>query len=135
MEKIVIDAENMPLGRACSYAAKQALEGNEVIVINSEKAIISGNKHNILEKYRILRVKGGTAMKGPFISKSNEKLLKRTIRGMLPDYRLGRGREAWKRIRCYEGVPEQYQKQKIMNIKMRSFPIKMIKLKDITKEL
>ncbi len=44
MAKIIINAENGSFGRVASFAAKQALLGNEVTVVNSEKAIITGNK-------------------------------------------------------------------------------------------
>ena len=49
---------------------------------------------------------------GPFFSRDPEKIMKRAIRGMLPDYRLGRGREAWRRVKCYQGVPEKFKKEK-----------------------
>ena len=32
---------------------------------------------------------------------------------MLPNYRTGRGREAFKRIRCYEGLPKELEKTKL----------------------
>jgi len=35
--KITINAENQVLGRLATYAAKQALLGNTIVVINSEK--------------------------------------------------------------------------------------------------
>lgn len=101
-EKIFIDAENATLGRLASYAAKQALNGKEVIIVNSEKAIITGTKDSILNKYLWRKQLGGSGLKGPFISVSPEKLLKRTSRDMLP-YKKERGRSAYKRIKCFIG--------------------------------
>jgi len=49
-EPIVIDATNQIMGRLASYAAKSALSGNTVIVLNAEKAVISGKKSNIVEE-------------------------------------------------------------------------------------
>ena len=40
---IVIDATDLLLGRFAGYAAKQALLGKEIRVINCEKAVVSGN--------------------------------------------------------------------------------------------
>ena len=41
--KIIIDAEGEIRGRVASFAAKQALQGNEIVILNSEKALVSGN--------------------------------------------------------------------------------------------
>ena len=68
-KKIIIDAEGGIFGRLCSFSAQKALEGNEVIIVNSEKAIITGNRSDIINKYKTLRKKGGTSRKGPKYSK------------------------------------------------------------------
>ena len=44
--QIVIDATNATMGRLASYVAKQALLGKQIAIVNSEKAIITGNKLN-----------------------------------------------------------------------------------------
>ncbi|MEM3754809.1 MAG: uL13 family ribosomal protein, partial [Candidatus Bathyarchaeia archaeon] len=49
-EQIIIDAKNSILGRLASYIAKKILQGNHVIVINVEKAIISGKKSSATKK-------------------------------------------------------------------------------------
>ena len=56
-EKIIIYATGAVFGRLCSFAAKNALEGNEVIIVNSEKTIITGNKKNIIDEYGEIRKK------------------------------------------------------------------------------
>ncbi len=117
IEEIVINADGLVLGRLASYAAKQALLGKNVIVVNCEKAIISGNKKNILAKYISRLQKGRGWQKGPYWPKSAEMLLRRTIRGMLP-WKKARGREAYKRIKCYKGIPKEYEEKTIsLNIK------------------
>ena len=117
MAKIFIDAENSVRGRVASYAAKQALGGNEIIVLNSEKAVISGDPQMNVADFKFTRALNTIKPeKGPFLSTDPEKMLKRTIRGMLPDFRVGRGREAWKRIKCYVGVPEEFKKEKMIKI-------------------
>ena len=133
MAKIFIDAENSVRGRIASYAAKQALLGNDVIVLNSEKALISGNAAKNIEDFKKLRglnlINPG---KGPFISRNPEKIMKRCIRGMLPDFRTGRGREAWKKVRCYVGIPEEFKKEKLIKIEIK-IPRKNITINDLSK--
>lgn len=75
--KIIIDAEGSVFGRICSFAAKKSLEGNEIVIINSEKTTITGNKENIISKYKRLRKIGGHSLKGLRYSKVSYKMLKR----------------------------------------------------------
>ena len=114
---MIIDATNLILGRLSSYAAKQALRGNEVVIVNSEKAVISGAKLNIHARYhRKVITLGGNPFHGPFRSKREDLFIKRTIRGMLP-YKNAKGRDAFNRIRCYLGVPIEYNDKKLDTIK------------------
>ncbi|MBM3233623.1 50S ribosomal protein L13 [Candidatus Pacearchaeota archaeon] len=104
--QIVIDAENAILGRLASFSAKQALLGKKVIIVNSEKAVVSGNRKSIIQGY--LEKRKFKKVKYPSMP---EQILKRTIRGML-SYKMGRGEEAFKRIRCYKGVPKEFENEK-----------------------
>ena len=106
----IIDGKETILGRLASYAAKEALKGEEIVIINSEKIIITGRKENIQKEFSEKKGRIGSAQKGPKYSTPNEKIVKRTIRGMLPNYREGRGREAYKRIKCYVGIPKEFEK-------------------------
>jgi len=135
MVKIILDAENTPMGRLASYAAKQALLGNEIAVVNSDKAIISGRKEDVIEDYKFRRALNKiNPEKGPFFSRAPERVMKRAIRGMLPDYRRGRGRDAWKKIRCYQGIPEEFKKEKITKLK-HNLPRKNITLKELDSKM
>src|SRR3989344_5976141 len=102
---MIINAENLIIGRLASYAAKQALLGEQVDIINSEKAVIIGDKQVLLADYRKKLVMG-TPYKGPFFPRTPDRILKRTIRGMLP-YKQPKGRNALKRIKCHIGAPEE----------------------------
>jgi len=133
-ENIFVDAQGTPIGRVGSYVAKQALQGAKVFILNSEKAIITGNKENTIVKWKERRAKGGSALKGPFHSKDSEKILKRAIRGMLPNYRLGRGRDAWKRIKCYIGIPAEYKEEKLVQLKTKT-SAKHIGLEELKRKL
>ena len=110
----VIDGTNAVLGRLASYAAKQALLGEEIVIVNCEKVIITGNRQNILEDFRDKRTKIGSGQKGPKISRIPYMIVKRAIRGML-SHRHTRGKEALARIMCYEGIPEKYKDAKMIH--------------------
>jgi large subunit ribosomal protein L13 len=114
--KIIIDGKEAVFGRLASFSAKKALEGNEIIILNSEKVIMTGNKKDLIKKYSELRKKGGNSRNGPKYTKIPYKMLKRGIRGMLPDHRAGIGKQAFLRIKCHDGIPEEFKEQKMMKI-------------------
>jgi large subunit ribosomal protein L13 len=133
MAKIFIDAENTAMGRVASYAAKQALQGNEIAIVNSEKALISGRKEQNIDDFKLRRaINTIKPEKGPFFSKSTEKIMKRCVRGMLPDFRVGRGREAWKKVKCYNGIPQEFSKEKIIKINS-NVPSRVMTLTELSK--
>ena len=107
---MIIDARDLVLGRIGTRAAKAALLGNEVAILNCENAIITGDRKKIIEHYKQRRERGIPA-KGPFIHRDPEKLVKRSIRGMLP-YKQPKGRDAFSRIKCYMGIPEKFKDKK-----------------------
>ena len=105
---IVIDAKNAVAGRLASYAAKLALSGEEVLIINAEKAIITGNKKYIFEKFLQRRHRKSITnprRMGPKYPRRPDDILRRMIRGMLP-YKKAKGREAFKRVKVTVGNPE-----------------------------
>ena len=61
----IIDGKNAILGRLASYTAKEALKGEEIIIINCDQIIITGNKKNIKEKFEAKRNRVGSSQKGP----------------------------------------------------------------------
>lgn len=128
-KEIVIDAHNALLGRLASYAAKQALLGNTVVIVNCAAAVISGNPHAIKAAYKVKRARGGSSMKGPNISRVPERLIKRAIRGMLP-YRQGRGLAAFKRVRCYNAIPDAYKNASLIKAGKEK-PLKTIGLQEL----
>ncbi len=108
----VIDGTNAIMGRLASFAAKEALKGEEITVVNCEKVIITGNRKNIEKEFLEKKSRYGSSQKGPKHHQTNEKIVKRAIRGMLPNHREGRGREAYKRIKCYVKVPKEFEEAK-----------------------
>jgi large subunit ribosomal protein L13 len=133
MNKIVIDGNNAILGRLASYAAKQALLGKEVSVVNCEKTIVSGSRKIIVAKYHSLRTKGGSSLKGPKFPSMPAMIVKRTIRGML-SHKEGRGADAFKKIRCYEGIPKELAEAKKETV-AQSSGMNSMTLAEISEEL
>ena len=107
----IIDAEGATLGRLSTVVAKALLRGEEIVIINSEKAVISGKKRMIKEEYKKRR-ELGTYRKGPFFPRMPDRIVKRSIRGMLP-YQTPHGRAALKRLKCYIGIPEEFKNREI----------------------
>ena len=128
----IIDAENAVMGRIASFAAKEALKGEEVVILNCEKAIISGRREDIKEKFEVRRKRVGTLQVGPKMSILTEKYFKRIVRGMLPDHRSGRGRDALKRIRCYKSVPEKFKDVKKIEM-FKEKKIKFMRVHELTR--
>lgn len=104
----VVDAEGLVLGRAATHIAKALLThaDADVVVINADKALITGSTKSIEGLYHLRRTRG-KERRGPFYPTRPERLFKRAVRGMLP-FKKDRGREAYKRLKCYNGVPKQY---------------------------
>ena len=132
-EKIIIDATNSPLGRLASFSAKQALLGRPIVIVNCNSAIISGRKSSIIGEYKIARARGGAILKGPNFPKNPERIIKRTIRGMLP-YKKGRGRDALKKIICHNDTPKEYENMEKISLQ-EIFKIKTMTLKELSEKI
>ncbi len=103
MEELIIDAENHVLGRMASRIAKELLKGKKVIVINAEKAVVSGNPGYNIQVFRE-KISRGDPYHGPFYPRRPDDIVKRVVKGMLP--KKSRGREALKRLKVYVSIPE-----------------------------
>ncbi len=107
----IIDAENLILGRMASIIAKRLLMGEMITVVNAERTVLSGKKKSkVLEAKKYLEV--GHPKKGPFHYRRPDKIVRRTVRGMLP-YKKPKGRDAYKRLNVFIGTPEGLRDQKI----------------------
>lgn len=133
---MIINAENLILGRLVSFVAKKAMLGEKIDIVNSEKAIILGRKEDILKKYKE-RIAKGHPYAGPFFPKTPERIVKRTVRGMLP-YKQDKGRKAFKNVKCYKGVPESFKDKKLEaleNIKLQDKHMRFLTVGEISKHL
>jgi large subunit ribosomal protein L13 len=110
----VINAEDLILGRLASIVARRALEGEEIALVNVEKAVISGTRKRVMGAYLKKRQRGSKEG-GPFFPRRPDAIMKRTIRGMLP-YKRQPGREAFQRVRAYVGIPRQFRENPLETI-------------------
>ena len=113
----IIDATDLIMGRLASHAAQRLLRGENVIIINAEKAVITGNKREIIRRYKNkLQIRtASNPRRGPFQPRMPDRILRRTIRGMLP-FKQAKGRDAYHRLRVYIGVPDQYKTKEAITI-------------------
>ena len=130
--QIVIDATNATLGRLSSFIAKQALLGKKVIVVNCSDTIVTGRRSTTISEYQKTRARGGSSLKGPNFPKESFRIVKRTVRGML-SYKQKRGKDALKRVICYNDTPEKLKEAKKITAgrPLKARAIKLSELSDL----
>ena len=111
----IVDVDNQIVGKAASVIAKRLLNGDEIIVVNAEKAVITGKKDFIFKRYKEYSDRG-SVRKGPHYPKMPDRIFRRTVRGMLP-VKQAKGKDAYKRLRVYIDIPEQYKNNEFEKIK------------------
>lgn len=106
----IVNADGLILGRMASKVAKKLLNGEEVIIVNAEKTILSGKrKSKIAEAKEFLEV--GAPERGPFHYRRPDRIVRKTVGGMLP-IRQPKGKNALARLTVFMGVPEDLKNQK-----------------------
>lgn len=104
---MILDGKNAVLGRLSATVAKSLINGEDVTVLNAEKIIITGAKKTTKEMY-IVREQKGSKYSGPYFYRSPERLVRRTIRGMMP-YKTNKGRLAMKKLKIHIGTPDEFK--------------------------
>ncbi|MEM7813330.1 MAG: 50S ribosomal protein L13 [Candidatus Aenigmatarchaeota archaeon] len=116
---LMLDAEGAVLGRLASQAAKALLAGQEVVIINAEKSIITGNPQFIKQRY-LEKLRLGSPQHGPHFPRRADAIVRRAVRGMLP-YKKAKGLAALRRLRVFQGAPAEAKGEiKSMRRKVRS---------------
>jgi len=103
----VIDASNLIMGRMASVVAKRLLSGESIVIVNAEKATISGKRLSRVREARAF-LEIGHPGKGPFHPRRPDQIVRRTVWGMLP-HRLPKGQVALRRLRVFLGVPLEFK--------------------------
>jgi large subunit ribosomal protein L13 len=116
-EPVVLDAKNQVLGRLASFTAKRALSGDMVVVLNAEKAVISGRRKSIVDeaKRRLETRTLGTQSNAPVHQRRPDLYFRRVVRGMLP-WKKARGKAAFHRVHVFIGVPEEFSGKATMKV-------------------
>lgn len=102
---VIIDAKGLILGRMASIIAKRLLQGETIIIVNAEKAAISGKRLSRVEEAKTF-LKVGHPRKGPYHHRRPDMIVRRTIRGMLPRKK-PKGQQAYKRLKVHLGTPPE----------------------------
>ena len=107
----IINADGLIIGRMASVVAKRLLNGEEIVIVNAEKAVLSGKKKSkVKEAKEFLEV--GSPEKGPFHYRRPDRIVRSTVRGMLP-YKQPKGKQAYKRLKVFIGIPDELKDKKI----------------------
>ncbi len=123
----VIDAEGKSLGRVAAAAAnilrgknKPTFTphvdcGDHVIIVNCEKAVLTGKKLEKKFYYRHTGYIGGLkkVQYATLMSTRPELAMELAVKGMVPDTTIGR--QALTRLRCYKGSEHVHAAQKPEN--------------------
>lgn len=107
----VVNGEGLILGRMCSSVAKRLLKGEQIVIVNAEKIIVSGKKKSkVAEAKEFLDV--GAPERGPFHSRRPDRIVRKTVRGMVP-WKQSKGKVAYKRLKVFMGVPQELKDAKL----------------------
>lgn len=120
---VLIDAEDVVLGRLASHAAtllrgkhKPTFSphmdmGDYVIIINADKVVLTGNKAAQKMEYRHSGYPGGLTATSyvELLEKNPVRAVERAIRGMLPKNTLGANQ--LKKLKVYTGSDHPHQAQ------------------------
>ena len=113
-----VNAEGLIVGRMASKVAKRLLNGEEVTILNAEKAIFSGKKKaKIMEAHLFLEV--GAPVRGPFHYRRPDRFLRKTVRGMVP-YKQPKGKAAYGRLKVFMGVPLEFKGKEMITFEEAS---------------
>lgn len=122
-EWVLIDAANIPLGRVASQVATilrgknkpcytpHVDTGDYVIVINTDKMVLTGKKDIQKTYFRHSGFPGGTTFVQykDLMEKRSDFVLEKAVKGMLPKNSLGR--DMFRKLKVYKGNEHPHQAQ------------------------
>jgi len=128
---VIIDANGQTLGRMCSKVAKLLRGkykpnftphvdcGDNVIVINAEKIILSGNKWDSKEYIRYTGYPGGqrSLTANELFAKDPTRLVEKSVKGMLPKNKLGAN--LFRNLKVYVGENHKQEGQNPVLINLK----------------
>ncbi|MBQ6547388.1 MAG: 50S ribosomal protein L13 [Candidatus Methanomethylophilaceae archaeon] len=112
----IIDGRNAVLGRLGSVVAQRIMDGEEIVVVNAESIVVTGERDMVFADYKARVDRGDTTKrKGPFYPRRADLLFKRSVRGMIP-WTSTSGREAYRRLHVFVGTPKQFADAEVVKI-------------------
>jgi large subunit ribosomal protein L13 len=119
---LVIDATDRPLGRLATEAARilrgkhkpiftpHVDTGDHIIIINAERVKLTGNKKDELIHWHT-GYPGGlkSITRGGMLQKNPQRLVERSIKGMLPHNALGS--QMYRKLKVYKGAAHPHEAQ------------------------
>lgn len=132
---VLVDAEGEVLGRLAAKVAKilrgkhktnftpHADCGDNVIVINADKIVLTGKKMQQKEYVRYTQYPGGQRFTsvGDMLEKHPERVVTYAVRGMLPKNRLSR--QLLTQLRVFAGAEHTHQAQQPREIKLNEIKL------------
>lgn len=130
-EWVLIDAENLVVGRLASEVAKRLRGkhkptftphsdcGDNVVIINAEKIRFTGAKMTDKEYVRHTGYPGGQRISTPkeMLAKTPGRVIEKAVKGMLPKNRLGR--ELFRNLHVYVGNTHPHEAQQPTPIQIK----------------
>ena len=127
----VIDATNIPLGRVASQVAAilrgknktiytpHVDTGDYVIVINSDKMVLTGKKLNDKKYFHHSGYPGGIKEESykDLMEKKSDFTLEKAVKGMLPKNSLGK--KMFTKLKVYKGSEHPHQAQQPVELKIK----------------
>jgi len=131
-EWVVIDAEGLVLGRLATEVARLLRGkhkanftphvdcGDNVIVVNAEKVVLTGKKMTDKIYVRHSGYPGGQTFQNPqdILAKYPERLVEKAVRGMLPKNKLGR--QLFRNLHVVIGGEHKFEAQKPKVVDLKS---------------
>ncbi len=132
-EWVVVDATGQHLGRLCSKVAKLLRGkykpsftphvdcGDNVIIVNADKVVLTGNKWNDRVYLRHTGYPGGQREYTPsdLLAKGGDALFRKVVKGMLPKNRLGA--KILGNMYVYDGAEHKHDAQQPKAIDINSY--------------
>mgnify|MGYP003253731768 CR=1 FL=1 len=132
-EWVIVDAEGQTLGRLCAKVAKLLRGkykpnftphvdcGDNVIIINAEKVVLTGKKWNDRIYLRYTGYPGGQIEYTPadLLAKGPSYLYRKVVKGMLPKNRLGA--KLLGNLYVYAGTEHKHEAQQPKSIDINSY--------------
>lgn len=129
---VLVDAEGQTLGRLASkvayilrgknkpYFTPHVDCGDNVVIINAGKVVLSGAKVEDKEYVRYTNYPGGQRFSTPkeLLAKQPIKVVENAVKGMLPKNRLGR--QLFRNLNVYEGAEHKQEAQQPKTIDLNT---------------